>query len=103
MLWVLKRTVSMRRFFLAPKTYAKIGGLENVYKFMLKIFVYLKDLGEKVPLILLTSPYFQLKEKLKCMEKNWVMKGCLLIQSLETLCVNIYIPKAIILVIYIDS
>ena len=26
MLWVLKRTVSMRRFFLAPKTYVKIDG-----------------------------------------------------------------------------
>ena len=26
MLWVLKRTVSMRRFFCAPKTYAKIDG-----------------------------------------------------------------------------
>ena len=26
MLWVLKTTVSMRRFFWAPKTYAKTGG-----------------------------------------------------------------------------
>ena len=26
MLWVLKRTVSMRQFFWAPKTYAKIMG-----------------------------------------------------------------------------
>ena len=26
MLWVLKRTVSMRRFFLAPKTYVKTNG-----------------------------------------------------------------------------
>ena len=26
MLWVLKRTVSMRRFFWAPKTYVKIDG-----------------------------------------------------------------------------
>ena len=26
MLWVLKRTVSMRRFFWAPNTYAKIYG-----------------------------------------------------------------------------
>ena len=41
MLWVLKRTVSMRRFFWAPKTYVKIDGLENIYNCMLKIFVYL--------------------------------------------------------------
>ena len=41
MLWVLKRTVSMRRFFWAPKTYVKIDGLENIYNFTLKIFVYL--------------------------------------------------------------
>ena len=26
MFWVLKRTVSMRRFFWAPKTYVKIDG-----------------------------------------------------------------------------
>ena len=41
MLWVLKRTVSMRRFFWAPKTYFKINGLENIYIFTLKIFAYL--------------------------------------------------------------
>ena len=41
MLWVLKRTVSMRRFFWAPLSYAKIYGLENIYNFTLKIFVYL--------------------------------------------------------------
>ena len=41
MLWVLKRTVSMRRFFWAPKSYAKNYGLENIYNFMLNIFVYL--------------------------------------------------------------
>ena len=41
MLWVLKRTVSMRRFFWAPKTYAKNFGWENIYNFMLKFFVYL--------------------------------------------------------------
>ena len=27
--WVLKRTVSMRRFFWAPKTHVYINGLEN--------------------------------------------------------------------------
>ena len=41
MLWVLKRTLSMRRFFWAPKTYVKINGQENIYNFTLKIFVYL--------------------------------------------------------------
>ena len=41
MLWVLKRTVSMRRFFRAPKTYVKIDGKENIYNFTLKSFVYL--------------------------------------------------------------
>ena len=41
MLWVLKRTVSMRRFFWAPKTYVKIYGQENMYNFTLKYFVYL--------------------------------------------------------------
>ena len=30
MLWVLKRTVSMRRFFRAHKTNVKIDGLENI-------------------------------------------------------------------------
>ena len=41
MVWVLKRTVSMRRFFWAPKTYVKIDGKEIIYNFTLKIFVYL--------------------------------------------------------------
>ena len=41
MLWVLKRTVSMRRLFWAPKTYAKTDGKEIILKFTLKIFVYL--------------------------------------------------------------
>ena len=30
MLWVLKRTVSMRQFFWAPKTYVQTDGLENI-------------------------------------------------------------------------
>ena len=42
MLWVLKRTVSMRRFFWKPKTIAKINGLENIHDFMLNLFA---DLG----------------------------------------------------------
>ena len=37
MLWVLKRTVSMRRFCWAPKTYVQTDGLENIYIFNLKI------------------------------------------------------------------
>ena len=40
MLWVLKRTVSMRRFFWAPKTNVKTDGLENIYIFRWK-FLYL--------------------------------------------------------------
>ena len=41
MLWVLKRTVSMRRIFWAPKAYIKTVGQENIYNFTLKKFVYL--------------------------------------------------------------
>ena len=40
MLWVLKRSVSMRRFFCAPKTYAKIMG-KKYYKYYAENFVYL--------------------------------------------------------------
>ena len=38
MLWVLKRTVSMRRFFWATKTNVKTDGLENIYFFTLIFF-----------------------------------------------------------------
>ena len=41
MLWVLKRIVSMRQFFWAPKTYVKTDQKENIYIFTLNIFVYL--------------------------------------------------------------
>ena len=41
MLWVLKRTVSMRLFFWAPKTYVKTYRYENIYNFTLTQFVYL--------------------------------------------------------------
>ena len=41
MLWVLKRTVSMRRFFWAPKICVQTDGLESIYNLTLKIFVYL--------------------------------------------------------------
>ena len=39
MLWVLKRIVSMSRFFWVPKTYVQTqsDGLENIYNFTLKI------------------------------------------------------------------
>ena len=43
MLWVLKRTFSMRQFFWAPKTYAKTDELENIYTFTLKIFAYINQ------------------------------------------------------------
>ena len=46
MLWVLKRTVSLRRFFWAPKTYVKTDGQENIYIFKLIFFVYL-NIGRK--------------------------------------------------------
>ena len=36
MLWVLKRTVSMKRFFWAPKIDVKTDGLEKIYYFSLK-------------------------------------------------------------------
>ena len=41
-LWVLKRKVSMRLFFLAPKTHVLIDGyfIENNYNFMLKILFW---------------------------------------------------------------
>ena len=41
MLWVFKRTVSMRRFFWAPKTYVKTDGRENINNFTPKNFVHL--------------------------------------------------------------
>ena len=41
MMWVLKRTVSMRQFFWVPKTYAKKYGQEYIYNFTLNFFEYL--------------------------------------------------------------
>ena len=41
MLWVLIRTVSMRRFFRAPKPNVKTDGLENIKNFSMKSFAYL--------------------------------------------------------------
>ena len=39
MLWVLKRSVSMRRFFLAPKTYVTTYGKENMNIFTLNFLL----------------------------------------------------------------
>ena len=41
MLCVLKKNVSMKRFFWAHKTYVQTDELESIYNFMLKDFVYL--------------------------------------------------------------
>ena len=41
MLWVFKRTVSMRRFFWASKTNVKTDGWENIHNFSLKFFAYM--------------------------------------------------------------
>ena len=41
MLCVLKNTMSMRRFFWAPKTYVKTDWWENFHYFALKNVVYL--------------------------------------------------------------
>ena len=38
MLWVLNGTVSIRRFFWAPKTYVKTDGQENNHTFTLENF-----------------------------------------------------------------
>ena len=35
-LWVVKRTVSLRQFFWAPKTYVQADGFEKIYNFTLK-------------------------------------------------------------------
>ena len=50
MLWVLKRTVSMRQFLWAPKTYVKIDQLENIHNFTTKSFIY----GDKYTYVPLT-------------------------------------------------
>ena len=41
MFCLLKRTVSMRQFFWAPKTYVKTDGKKNIHNLMLKSFIYL--------------------------------------------------------------
>ena len=66
-----QRTVSMRRFFWAPKTYVKTDGKENIHNFTLKKYVYLNLLiGYTVPFRLL-SVYFQGAKKL-CPQCNMI-------------------------------
>ena len=50
MLWVLKRTTSMKQFFLESKTYVQTDGVENIYNFTLKNFVYLNLCSNQVAL-----------------------------------------------------
>ena len=45
MLWVLKKNLSMRRFFWAPKTYVQIDGLENINNLSSTIFFLSKSMG----------------------------------------------------------
>ena len=49
MLWVLKRTISMRRFFWAAKTYVQTDGLENIKNYMLKNVVLTPGLFKASP------------------------------------------------------
>ena len=39
MLWVLKRTVSMRWFFWTPKTYVKTDGWKDIHNFTVEIML----------------------------------------------------------------
>ena len=45
MLWVLKRIVSLRQFFKAPKTFVETDELNFFYNFMLNFFVYIDLIG----------------------------------------------------------
>ena len=47
-LWLLERTVSMRRFFWAPKTNVKIDGWENIHNFTLNYFCLSRHLHDSV-------------------------------------------------------
>ena len=61
MLWVLKRTVSMRRFFCAPKMYVKTDGWDNIYNF--NIFCLSKPVGDLKNLAKVTKTLDQLMAK----------------------------------------
>ena len=41
MLWLLKRTVSMRQFFWVPNTYVNTDGQENIHSFTKKLIILL--------------------------------------------------------------
>ena len=58
MLWILKRTVSMRQFFLAPKTYVKNDRLENIYNFYAKIFCLSKSVVDTSCTKMIVSDYY---------------------------------------------
>ena len=64
-LWVLKRTLSMRRFFWALITYVHTDDLENIYNFMLKKFIYLNLCMEKVLMSTYNITWIRIK-KLIC-------------------------------------
>ena len=62
MLLILKRTVSMRGFFWAPKTYAKNYKVENIYDFTQKYLVYLNLCGPNkntLHMFLNVYPFFE--------------------------------------------
>ena len=71
MLWVLKRAVSMRRFFWAPKTHVKTDGYENIFNFMLKNCVMTCLL---ISLVYLLTPLAELVYKFSAKSK-WVWPG----------------------------
>ena len=54
----LKRTVSMRWFFWAPKTYVQTDGLENIYNFTLKNSVYLNLCLDHQPHLIAMPAHF---------------------------------------------
>ena len=68
MLWVLKRTVSMRRFFWAPKTYSKSYGKENICNFTLKSFVYLNLWSDVTIFIFMLNSFFNIKPLFQFLE-----------------------------------
>ena len=68
MLWVLKITVLIRRFFWAPKTCGKNYGKENIDNFTLIFFVCLSK-----PVILGVTSIVHFVFVLKCYDRTW---GC---------------------------
>ena len=62
MLWVLKRTISMRWFFWTPKTNVKTDGLENINNFTLKKIVYVYLYSHVIISLLLSGTSKMLKK-----------------------------------------